>query len=305
MKPISLFFCVLFSGLLQAQVPVNFTFFSEEGERFWVILDGVRQNDVPAANVVVEHLTKLSYRAKIIFEDDKIKSISQTVLTRDVDDKPVHTSYIITRRTWTGKVGKKMSMRVSSFEEARPVAVPPSNPQPDQNKSIVPEEEQTPEIPIEAPDFTQQQETAIALLQQATDKAEKLITGGNPEPATKNAEHSQPNRNKRQRQEPQTKKAPCESMSEADFKPALRAIANQSFEDGRLSVARQLISASCISTEQIKEIIALFSFEKTRLDFAKEAWHKTTDPQRYFLLNDSFSFSSSTKELTDYITQQQ
>ncbi|MFY7665937.1 hypothetical protein, partial [Flavobacterium sp.] len=57
-----------FSQLYFAQTS-TITTFSQEGERFYVILDGVRQNDSPSTNVQITDLKKPNYLLKIIFED--------------------------------------------------------------------------------------------------------------------------------------------------------------------------------------------------------------------------------------------
>jgi hypothetical protein len=56
-----------------------------------------------------------------------------------------------------------------------------------------------------------------------------------------------------------------------------------------------------LSTDQIIEIVNLFSFEENKLDYAKFAYSKCVDKNNYFIVNDAFSFSSSTDELTEYI----
>ena len=57
----------------------------------------------------------------------------------------------------------------------------------------------------------------------------------------------------------------------------------------------------CLFVSQVKEIILQFTFEQTRLDFAKYAYDRTYDVGNYFKVNDTFTFESSTEELNDYI----
>jgi len=45
----------------------------------------------------------------------------------------------------------------------------------------------------------------------------------------------------------------------------------------------------------------LFSFEATRLDFAKFAYKYTYDISNYYKLNDAFTFESSIEELNNFI----
>ena len=48
----------------------------------------------------------------------------------------------------------------------------------------------------------------------------------------------------------------------------------------------------------------LFSFEDSRLDFAKFAYGHTYDLGNYYQINSAFTFSSSVDELNDFIATQ-
>jgi hypothetical protein len=48
-------------------------------------------------------------------------------------------------------------------------------------------------------------------------------------------------------------------------------------------------------------MLSWFSFESTRLEFAKWAYDGTIDRQNYWKLEDEFSFSSSKTELSQHI----
>jgi hypothetical protein len=56
-----------------------------------------------------------------------------------------------------------------------------------------------------------------------------------------------------------------------------------------------------LNSSEIAEITKLFSFESSRLDFAKYAYDYVIDPKNYVIVQDAFMFSSSTSELQDYI----
>ncbi|MGI8893926.1 MAG: hypothetical protein ACR2GN_10790 [Bacteroidia bacterium] len=47
----------------------NVILFTEDGEKFTVILNGARQNDTPETQVTVTGLNTNSYKLKVIFED--------------------------------------------------------------------------------------------------------------------------------------------------------------------------------------------------------------------------------------------
>lgn len=78
-------------------------------------------------------------------------------------------------------------------------------------------------------------------------------------------------------------------------------LADESFDSSRLKLAKQIIMSNPMSVNQIMGICKLFSFESNKLDFAKFAYRHCTDKNRYFMLNEVFSFESSKRELRDYI----
>lgn len=94
------------------------------------------------------------------------------------------------------------------------------------------------------------------------------------------------------------------AMSSADFNKAKGSIESKSFEDSKMTLAKQIISKNCVNAEQVKELLGLFSFEKTKVDFAKYAYKFTVDKNNYYVINDAFSFESSIKEVDDYISKQ-
>jgi hypothetical protein len=82
------------------------------------------------------------------------------------------------------------------------------------------------------------------------------------------------------------------------FKESLR---NESFDNTRTNIAKQVLSTNYFTTAQIKEVVGLFSFENSKLDIAKYAYKNTLDKNQYYTVGDAFSFSSSKDELMTYI----
>lgn len=86
-------------------------------------------------------------------------------------------------------------------------------------------------------------------------------------------------------------------MTEITFTTAMNSIADKSFDETKLSVAKQITSSNCLTSFQIKRVAELFSFEDNKLNFAKYAYAYCFDPQNYFIVNDVFSFQNSISEL--------
>lgn len=91
------------------------------------------------------------------------------------------------------------------------------------------------------------------------------------------------------------------AMSNSDFEEAMTSIFSKSFEDSKLSLAKQICKNSCLTAEQIAKINKKFSFEDTRLEFAKYAYDYVYDVAKYYKVNDAFTFESSIESLDKYI----
>lgn len=85
------------------------------------------------------------------------------------------------------------------------------------------------------------------------------------------------------------------------FESIKSSIEEKEFEDSRLKSCKQNIAGKCMSTDQIKSILKLLSYEESRLEVAKFAFEYTHDIENYHLLNEVFSFGSSKKELEQYL----
>ena len=91
-------------------------------------------------------------------------------------------------------------------------------------------------------------------------------------------------------------------MDPIDFEDASRSIGSKSFEDSKLTMAKQVTKYNCLSADQVKRVMQRFDFESTRLDYAKFAYDYTYDPGNYFKVNDAFEFESSIEDLDEYIS---
>lgn len=90
-------------------------------------------------------------------------------------------------------------------------------------------------------------------------------------------------------------------MDAHDYEVAVKLIADETFDDNRLSTAKRIVADNPMSTRQIADICRLFTFDANRLEFAKFAHRHCVDPNKYFLLDEVFTFSSSKEELHKFI----
>lgn len=320
------------------------TVFSHDGDRFFVILDGIRQNDAPSTNVKITDLERENYVLRVIFENQNIKHIQRNILLVDVDDKRVDVVYGIKRN----RKGVP-ELRLSSFNEAKqsPVA---------KNEEVV--KFHTVENPLQTTQTNQSNQTVqvnapavnttiketnsgiksevnvlgVGVNQTITESPNGVsvnmnITGlptdlggismeSNDVEVTRQTQTTQTTQTTQVKSTPQPvaqvteRAAPVENrctraMSGSDFAKAKQSVANQSFSDSKMKTARQFTRVNCLSVKQIREIMDLFSFEGDKLTYAKFAYDFCMDKNNYFQLTEAFKFSSSSDELNDFLDTKQ
>lgn len=82
---------------------------------------------------------------------------------------------------------------------------------------------------------------------------------------------------------------------------AKNAINNQRYDADKLRIAKDVAMDLPLKSIDVLDIMNMFSFESSRVDFAKFAYNKTVDTGNYSIVFEAFKYSSSIKDLEDYI----
>lgn len=298
-----------------AQLKTNLVFFTEQGERFTVILNGIRQNPTPETNVKVTDLVAPNAKLKVIFEDpalgfvDKNLMLNQGFETTVVIRKNNKNEYVV---RWMSEVPIAQALppapgqQLVVYTTQAPATVTQTTTtvtetyaEPQQGNVSMGIKVNDPELGV---NFNVNVNGAgvangsqVTTTQTTTSYSTTTTTGGyQPEPS---------------QQVQQTYVLPGYNgpvgcpypMQPGDFQSVKQSIASKSFDDTRLTIAKQVIASNCLLSDQVKEIMLLFSFEDTRLELAKYAYGYTYDIGNYYRLNDAFTFESTIEELDEYI----
>lgn len=317
MKHLILLLIFLVNGHFVNCQSSELTFFSENGELFYVILDGVRQNNNPSGNLKIDYLDRPNYRVKIIFDDANLEDINRNIFVQDVDNKSVHSVYMIYKNK-----KNKMDMKMSSFNEVKPkkesrneevihyhkeewplekpnprINRTPSNTESQDNFDIginttgakvkVNQNGQSTNINIQTPKLDDLMNMNFDPLQE-NNKTSETAKKYNPYETTTTTNNVT------------TKKCNF-AMPSADFNAAVATLKKISFEETTLKTAKQISKKNCMSVQQIISIIKLFSFEESKLDFAIAAYDNCIDTNNYFKINEHFTFSSSSDSLNEFL----
>ena len=306
--PFAFFLSIFTVNNLNGQPQSSLVVFTENGERFYLILNGIRQNDNPETNIQVDGLIADYYNTKVIFEDQSLGEVSKNMLNV-VDADGLHG-----QMTYVVKYTKKgeYKLRYQSFVATPPP--PPSNttivmyntvPKPPISASVSITETVT--TTTGAPGTTEHFGASVSVggvnigvnaNVGGTSTTTSSTTVTTTETYTTGATSTTP---------PvvaETVVVGCSMatcMSPIDFQNALSSIESNNFEDSKLVVAKQIIESNCVTSKQVRKIMLLFDFEDSKLDFAKFAHPRTADPQNYYVINDAFDFEQSITELNNFI----
>ncbi|NMH28675.1 DUF4476 domain-containing protein [Flavobacterium silvaticum] len=294
MNKLFFFACTFIMALsASAQNYGHLTIFSEDGDKFTLILNGETINDAPQTNLRVEELNQPYYNARIVFADANKTELSKTIQITDVDDIYKDVTYKIKRDK---NNSKKMKLSYFSETAVRPDFIPPSN---------------VKVIHYGQPQVVTQSTTIInnnAPTINTNMNVQGMGVGINvniSEPAMVETHTTTTTTTTSGGYETVESTADCSrnrGMKPTDFNGAISSLNQQKFEDSKLKMAKQIAGSNCLSSEQIKQVCKTFTFEESKLDFAKFAYSRCIDPQSYYKINDIFTYSSSTDELTDFVS---
>lgn len=319
-KTITLLTVFLFTLIAFAQPgmpPIgHLTIFSEDGDKFFLILNGERQNDVAQTNLRIEDLNQPYYNTKIIFEDKSLLEISKNNLQiTDFEGVYMDNTYKIKRDK--NKAGK-MKMNFFSAIPVQQGFIPPSN-----VHVVHYGQPQVIEVVHSAPSNTTTTTTTtqtggvnvgvglnVGGINMGLSINDSTGMGGVTQTTTTTSSSSSSSHTNHDvhNHNIDTRPRGCggnSCMSSGNFGAALATIKKQSFEDTRLKTAKQVITANCLNVDQIIQIANTFNFEDNKLDFAKYAYDFCIEPRNYFKLNGIFNFSSNVDELSDYVQSRQ
>lgn len=291
----------------------SLTVFSEDGQSFYLILNGIRQNEYPETNVRVVDLLSDYYSAKIIFDNDYITPIERkTLMVVDADSRRGETTYKI-KKTKKGKI----VLRHYSFTPAAEVIAPPASvtvisyhttPRPDVIVSTQTTHTTTTTV-SDDDDFGDENVSLSINIGGISIGANVDINDGYEEETyssststTTTTTTTSSNNNVGFGQETVyvEELAPCGPMDYSSYNTARESISDIAFSDTQLSQAKNIVSVNCMDVVQLKGIAEIFAFEDDKLEFAKYAYSYCYDQSNYWQMNDVFNFDDSKQKLNSF-----
>lgn len=328
MKQIFTFLAFLTLSTIVTAQNADAVVFSENGDKFTLILNGEKQNQTPLTNVKVKGLTGEFYQARIDFEDVSLPDFTNKNFV-------VHNGYEVTYVIKTNKKGEYVLRFQGEVELGGSAAEAPKQASPSTQVVDYAIEEEAPATKATVTTTTAPAKVTTTTTTTTTAKpnGEKVNVNMNvggvnmginmnvegmdsdmvvEETTTTTVKTTSTSTNTSTqvaqpapRQEivvVEKEAAGCSRpMDAASFDSAKSSINSKGFDDTKLSTAKNAVKANCMSTAQIKQVMGLFGFEETKLAFAKYAYDYCTDKNNYYTVGDVFSFSSSADELNEFL----
>ncbi len=298
----------------------NAILFTENGERFKVVLNGVLQNATPETNVKLTDLPAPNYKCRIIFEDTKLGYVDFNMFFPNQ-------GYEVTWNIKKNNKGEYVVRYVSDVLIADALPAPPAQSEfayttvpatttttttvQQQQSSVGSGGGENFNLSISVNDNNQggsismnatgmdggMQQSGYSSTTTTTTHTVTTTTGNVPPPPPASA--------------PvvvvyvpgYTGKTGCPiPINQNEFSQMKETIRSKTFEETKLTISKQILKDNCVTSSQVRDILNLFDFESTKLDFAKFAYARTYDIGNYYKVNDAFEFESSVDELNDYIS---
>jgi hypothetical protein len=326
-KILALAIVVTFGYFANAQT-ANLILFTENGEQFTAILNGIRQNSRPETNVKITGLNAEYYKLKVIFDNNALGEKNFNINLALGEE----TTYCIKKNNKGEYVTRFMSNvpldQAPSAPASQTVVVYNANPAASNANTTVTHQQTTTtttngtsnpdnvnislginvdgmgggiNMNVSGADLDMDNTSSVHSTTTTTTTTTHSSSGYD-----SHAGHNHPHSNP----------APAPvvylpgyngpigcpvPMSPNDFSDLKRTVNSKTFEDTKLTIAKQVVSSQCLLTNQVKDLLGCFTFEANKLEMAKNCYSHTYDIGNYFKVNDVFTFESSIDELNEYI----
>lgn len=90
-------------------------------------------------------------------------------------------------------------------------------------------------------------------------------------------------------------------MRSSSFDQLIQMARSESFDNTRMSVIKTAADANYFSTDQIRTMMKLFTFDNSKLELAKYCYNRSVNKNDYYLLASELTFSSSKESLMRFI----
>ena len=252
-----------------AKAQVAFEIVSPEKKKFFLFVNGLKENETSKFKVRIKNLQEGPHHIKVIFENKELnnpqiklnfepgKDYKYEIKLYSNLDRKWYAINLIEVSDWSEKqIKKKVGIDTLSFAELKTAEV----------------------------------------------KADSILKVGLPKLAIAKPKDTVLIKSDTVKKKLDLKKLNCTTPLRPDgFILVNKKIREEALENQKLVVAKKLIQENCLSAIQLMELIQLFDFEVSKLEMAIFAYPYCFDPMNYNFVEDVFEYESSVTKLHNEI----
>jgi hypothetical protein len=291
----------------------NLSIFNNNGQQFYVVLNGIRQNSIPQTNVQVAQIKNGNYAVKVIFADGKTADIDKNFMI----DAPSDITARIIFKKGKGKL-QLMGMEPTNGVLTEAVVYRPSeaaifsdavvvnnlNVNEAPNTTTLNTTFQNSNTTINSITSTPDEENVNLNLNVSIEGVNVNLNASASGTSTQiqNQQNFQNNQSAPTQQSTTFSRVNCtQTLDRIEaFKTELQ---DQTFEDDRLEALKLALKKTCLSSTQAELLMELFTFDENRLEVAKYLAERLTDRENAGVLAKKMTFESNKMEYRRYISE--
>lgn len=297
MKKIGILFIIAFiSFQVNAQVKSSLTIFSKDGEKFWIVRNGIKQNEKPATSVTVDNIVDRSFKIKVLIDDEKLTTVDQSIYTISVDEQVCNLTYELRK-----KDKGKYVLRIVNFEPvgSGTTQTQQTTTQPQQTQTNVtqPQQTQTTTVNNNSVNMTVKDPNL------GVDFNVNMNVPTNTQTTTTTTQHtSQTTTSSNITSSYMKNGSMCQnpSMSQKGYMDFKYDIEAQNMFS-RLEYIKSIFSKNCMLSEQVAGIIQLNYPTVDELEVAKFGYRYTWDTENYGVVVKAIKSENKQKELISFL----
>ncbi|MBP7809002.1 MAG: DUF4476 domain-containing protein [Bacteroidia bacterium] len=93
------------------------------------------------------------------------------------------------------------------------------------------------------------------------------------------------------------------AISDEKLNSIISTIKKGHYEHDKIKIAKEEVVNNCFNTLQVEKLLALFSYDREKMDFAKAAYAVTVDKENYKILVENFQFSENKSDFLKFISK--
>ena len=328
LRKLLLAFILFPSSVFAQDFAGTLVFSADNGDAFFVYLNGKKQNAGAQSNVTIHGLELPYYDVRIEFLNSSVKPLEKkNISVADSDDRPMMVTYKI-RKDKSGKARlsfyamlppvstKTLQVaQVSEKTENETINKKPASP----NSKTLLTNVSGATVSIPANDSLTEKKEKINIQQSGVGvnkpvpvvKAEpKKVEVTTPATPVNKTEPVVSSDSKKVAGAPVKADTPTElplkkcndwPMMKEEFQKIKQQVEEAKDEPSRLAKSKTLSSANCLLVSQVSEIAVLFAKETTRLNFVKHAYLSTIDRPNFDRLKKLFTEPAAAKEFEKFL----